>query len=101
MLSPRLLLAFLSSAAVGTTCVSANNNGQGGGGASDYSPLQPLSIYAYGINATFISRGATITHLYVHDRDNNPRDVVLGYDDPADYPKDTATNHTFFGAIVG
>ncbi|GFZ51435.1 hypothetical protein JCM24511_09197 [Saitozyma sp. JCM 24511] len=64
-------------------------------------PLTPHSIYAYGINATFIGYGARLTSLYVHDRDNTPRDVVVGYDDPAQYVKDTATNHTYFGAIVG
>lgn len=94
-----LLLGLLSSVALGSAPAAAIDDGQTG--ACDYDPLQPLSIYAYGINATFIPRGATITHLYVHDRDNYPRDVVVGYDNPADYPRDTATNHTFFGAIVG
>jgi aldose 1-epimerase len=64
-------------------------------------PLTPHTIYAYGINATFIGYGARLTSLYVHDRNNTPRDVVVGYDDPAQYVKDTATNHTYFGAIVG
>ncbi|WVW81130.1 hypothetical protein I302_103121 [Kwoniella bestiolae CBS 10118] len=63
--------------------------------------LQPYTIYAYGINATFIPYGARVTSLYVHDRNNTPRDVVLGYDDPAQYVNDTATNHTYFGPIVG
>jgi len=63
--------------------------------------LTPYTIYAYGINATFIPYGARITSLYVHDRDNTPRQVVLGYDDLTQYPRDTATNHTYFGPIVG
>ncbi|WWC89643.1 uncharacterized protein L201_004568 [Kwoniella dendrophila CBS 6074] len=76
--------------AAASTLVQANNDA-----------LQPYSIYAYGINATFLPYGARLTSLYVHDRNNTPRDVVLGYDDPAQYVKDTATNHTYFGPIVG
>ncbi|OCF71481.1 hypothetical protein I204_07539 [Kwoniella mangroviensis CBS 8886] len=63
--------------------------------------LQPYSIHAYGINATFIPYGARVTSLYVHDKNNTPRDVVVGYDDPAQYVEDTATNHTYFGSVVG
>lgn len=106
---PALFAVLLSYLAFRSPVALANNNGGGAstgnaGGApvaGPYDPLQPLTIYAYGINATFIPRGATITHLYVHDRQNVPRDVIVGYDDPADYPKDTATSHTYFGAIVG
>ncbi|KAF3491447.1 aldose 1-epimerase [Arthroderma uncinatum] len=29
------------------------------------------------------------------------QDVIVGYDDPKDYVKDTLTNHTYFGCIVG
>ncbi|WRT65286.1 uncharacterized protein IL334_002229 [Kwoniella shivajii] len=69
--------------------------------SADNDALQKYSIYAYGINATFIPYGARLTNLYVHDKNNSPRDVVLGYNDPAQYVKDTATNHTYFGPIVG
>lgn len=64
-------------------------------------PLEKHTIYAYGINATFIGYGARITNLWVHDRNNQPRDIIVGYDDPARYIQDTATNHTYFGGIVG
>jgi hypothetical protein len=67
--------------------------------ASD--PLQPLTISAPGINATFIGYGATLTHLFVNDRDGQPRDVAVGYDTPAEYVRDTETKHTYFGAVVG
>ena len=33
------------------------------------------------ITAKFVSFGATMTELWVRDRDGNARDVVLGYDD--------------------
>lgn len=35
--------------------------------------LNPLTIYAYGINATFIGYGARLTSLFVHDKNNDPR----------------------------
>ncbi|KAJ2912594.1 hypothetical protein MD484_g7817, partial [Candolleomyces efflorescens] len=34
------------------------------------------------ITAKFVSIGATLTELWVKDKDGTPRDVVLGYDDP-------------------
>ncbi|WWC69064.1 uncharacterized protein I206_103000 [Kwoniella pini CBS 10737] len=86
----KLLSSLLTVFATGATLALANNDA-----------LQPYTIYAYGINATFIPYGARLTSLYVHDKNNTPRDVVVGYDDPAQYVKDTATNHTYFGAIVG
>ena len=64
-------------------------------------PFQTYTIYAYGINATFIGYGARLTSLFIHDKNNDPRDVVVGYDDPHQYLIDTETNRTFFGAIVG
>lgn len=64
-------------------------------------PLTPVTISADGINATFIGYGARLTHLYVNDKNNVPRDVVVGYDNPYQYVIDTATNHTYFGAVVG
>ncbi|ORY26252.1 aldose 1-epimerase [Naematelia encephala] len=63
--------------------------------------IKPLTISAQGINATFIGHGARLTHLFVNDRDEKPRDVVVGYDDPAQYLIDTATSRTFYGSIVG
>ena len=33
------------------------------------------------ITAKFVSFGATLTELWVKDRDGNTRDIVLGYDD--------------------
>ncbi|GFZ47463.1 hypothetical protein JCM24511_05207 [Saitozyma sp. JCM 24511] len=68
---------------------------------SSSDPLQPLTISAPGINATFIGYGATLTHLFVNDREGLPRDVAVGYDTPAEYVRDTETKHTYFGAVVG
>ena len=35
------------------------------------------------------------------DRSGTAQDIALGYDDPAQYAVDSATNQTFFGPIVG
>lgn len=65
------------------------------------SHFQKYTISAPGINATFIPYGATLTNLYVNDKNGNPQDIVLGYDNAEDYLKDTQTVHTDYGKIVG
>ena len=69
--------------------------------SSDASVFTKYSIFAPGINASFIPYGATLTNLFVPDKDGNPQDVVLGYDTGTAYLHDTETNHTYFGAVVG
>ncbi|KAL9602671.1 MAG: hypothetical protein Q9219_001661 [cf. Caloplaca sp. 3 TL-2023] len=69
--------------------------------AQSSDPLQKYTILAPGINATFIPYGARLTNLYVNDRNGNPQDVVLGFDNAADYVRDDQANHTYFGPIVG
>lgn len=66
-----------------------------------FSPFTKYTISAPGINASFISYGARLTNLFVNDKNSNPQDVVLGYDDESQYLKDTETVHTYFGPIVG
>jgi aldose 1-epimerase len=58
-------------------------------------------ISAPGINASFIPYGARLTNLLVNDKNGEPQDVVLGYDDGTQYLNDTETVHTYFGPIVG
>ncbi len=68
------------------------------------SPVNPFAVYtltAENITAKFIPYGARITSLLVQDRDGNYQDVVTGYDDTTQYLRDTETNHTYFGPIVG
>ncbi|KAL8940263.1 MAG: hypothetical protein Q9211_002361 [Gyalolechia sp. 1 TL-2023] len=69
--------------------------------AQSSDPLQKYTISASGINATFISYGARLTNLYVNDRNGNPQDVVLGFDNAEDYIRDDETTHTYLGPIVG
>ena len=60
--------------------------------------LKKFTISADGINASYIGYGATLTNLYVKDKDGKFQDVVLGYDDGAGYINDTNNEHTYFGA---
>ena len=41
--------------------------------------------------------GATMVSLFAKDRDGAFRDVILGYDDPAEYERQTC----YFGAVIG
>ncbi len=65
------------------------------------SVFEKYTISAPGINASFIPYGARLTNLYVNDRNGNPQDVVLGYDDGTQYLNDTETVHTYLGPVVG
>lgn len=57
------------------------------------------TIQAEGIKAQFIPYSAAITNLFVSDRSNVTRDIVLGYDTAAEYENDP--NHPDYGAIPG
>ncbi|KAL9119129.1 MAG: hypothetical protein Q9187_004317 [Circinaria calcarea] len=65
------------------------------------SPFEKYTISAEGINASFIAYGARLTNLFVRDRNGDPQDVALGYDDATQYLKDSETVHTYYGPIVG
>ena len=49
------------------------------------------------LTAELTDLGATLTKLFVPDRDGKLRDVVLGFEDPQSYIE----SGTFFGAVVG
>lgn len=61
--------------------------------------IKEYTLNADGIKATFIGHGARMTHLYVNDRQGTPRDIVLGYDDPAEYLAETKPS--YLGPVVG
>ena len=83
------------------------SNGGGGGytgvpgagldGSND--GTKEYNLYADGVNATFIGYGARLTHMFVNDRQGTPRDIVVGYDSPAEYVAETKPS--YFGAVVG
>ena len=68
---------------------------------SAQSPFQKYTITAPGISASFIPYGARLTNLIVNDKNGNPQDIALGYDNGTQYLTDTETVHTYFGPIVG
>ena len=72
-----------------------------GQSTSSSSVFTKYTISASGINASFIPYGARITNLFVNDRNGDPQDVVLGYDNGTAYLNDTETVHTYFGPVVG
>lgn len=62
---------------------------------------KPVTCYTMtnrnGVQARFLDYGCILTQLILPDRDGNPTDVVLGYDNLAAYEADTA----YFGALAG
>lgn len=50
-----------------------------------------------GMEADIITLGATVVSLRIAGRDGRVRDVVLGYDTPAEYQ----THTCYFGAVIG
>jgi hypothetical protein len=63
-------------------------------------PFTPISLNASdgSISAAFIPHGATITELWVKDRDGVNRDITLGYDNRTLFADDPG--HPNFGTIV-
>ncbi|KAK0725531.1 galactose mutarotase-like domain-containing protein [Lasiosphaeris hirsuta] len=57
------------------------------------------TISAPGIKAQFIPYGASLTNLFVKDKNGKDIDVVLGYDDAAYYPIDPG--HPVYNSIPG
>lgn len=83
--------------------------GYGSGSSNSSSPFPPFSgnpfqkydLEANGIKASFIPYGARLTNLYVHDKNGDWRDVVLGFDSGERYLQDVETNQTYLGPVVG
>lgn len=51
----------------------------------------------FGIKTSITNYGGIMTTLFVPDRNNNPGDILLGFDNLNDYLKD----HPYFGTLVG
>ena len=63
----------------------------------DGATVQLYTLRFGGLEAQILDLGATIYRLYAPDAKGEMADVVLGFDDPADYIK----SGTFFGTVVG
>ncbi|KAI5920376.1 galactose mutarotase-like domain-containing protein [Camillea tinctor] len=57
------------------------------------------TIESSGVKAQFIAYGATLTNLFVKDKNGEDVDVVLGYDDIEYYPEDPG--HPVYNSIPG
>lgn len=99
--SPVLLLAGALSTISGASALSPRSTNCTIPNGTVPDPLQLYTISANRIKASFVPYGARLTSLLVPDRNGLMQDVAVGYDDPHQYVKDTQTNHTNFGAIVG
>lgn len=64
-------------------------------------PFQKYNLEADGIKACFIPYGARLVDLWVKDKNGEWQDIAVGYDNTREYLKDSETNHTYFGAVVG
>ena len=63
-------------------------------------PFTPISLNASdgSISAAFIPHGATLTELWVKDKNGTARDITLGYDNKTLFADDPG--HPNFGTIV-
>ncbi|KNG85693.1 putative aldose 1-epimerase [Aspergillus nomiae NRRL 13137] len=95
------LKSYLSAALYGLPALALDAAASSTSNSPAVDPFKVYTITAENITAKLIPYGARLTSLLVPDRDGNEQDVVVGYDDPKDYLKDTETDHTFFGAVVG
>jgi aldose 1-epimerase len=57
------------------------------------------TISAEGIRALFIPYGASVTNLFVNDKNGVERDIVLGWDNATYYEEDPL--HPHFGGVPG
>jgi aldose 1-epimerase len=65
----------------------------------DGTVIESYTLYnIHGASATIITYGATLTQLFVPDRNGQLGDVVLGFDKLQSYEGDP---HPFFGATIG
>jgi aldose 1-epimerase len=67
-------------------------------GTIDGEPVIEVSLKnENGMEIRVINWGATVTHIFMPDDDGKRTDIVLGFDDLADYE----TNVPYFGAVCG
>lgn len=76
----------------------ASADAQAFGTLPDGTPVQIITLKnRHGLTAKITEYGAILTELWVPDRKGNPGNVVLGFDNLAQYVK----GHPFFGATTG
>jgi aldose 1-epimerase len=96
-----ILSVLLASSSILTPILAQSSSVSASPSSTSSSPFTLYTLSAENITATFIPYGARLTSLLVPDRSGTDQDVAVGYDDPEQYGRDTATNHTYFGCVVG
>jgi len=79
----------------------AQSSGSGGSNPSATGPDEDGKywIYGKGITASFIPYGASISNLYINDKNGIQRDIVAGFDNASYYGIDK--QHPHFGGVPG
>ena len=95
-----LLAATMAFFPGGAAAMAASIDKDGFGTTAQGAPVERYTLRnAAGMTVRLITYGATVTELWVPDRQGQKSDVVLGFDRLASY-EDTAKN-PYFGATVG
>jgi aldose 1-epimerase len=94
----QMLLLILSLVITGTVMASGTVTSQPFGTTADGIAVEEYTLTnANGMEVKLITYGGTITSIRVPDKDGNMDNVVLGFDNLADYE----TRSPFFGSIIG
>ncbi|MBM7406456.1 MULTISPECIES: aldose epimerase family protein [Sphingomonas] len=92
------LVAAASTALTAGTASAAEVQRSAAGTLKDGTAVEAITLVgANGVSARVLTYGATLQSLIAPDRDGNKADVVLGYDDLADY----VDHPNYFGVTVG
>lgn len=92
------LVAAATTALTAGTASAAEVQRSAAGTLKDGTAVEALTLVgANGVSARVLTYGATLQSLIAPDRDGNKADVVLGYDDLADY----VDHPNYFGVTVG
>lgn len=96
--SIQLMLLALALVITGTAMASGTVTSQPYGTTADGIAVEEYTLTnANGMEVKLITYGGTITSIRVPDKDGNMENVVLGFDNLAEYE----TRSPFFGAIIG
>lgn len=92
------LVAAATTALTAGTATAAEVQRSAAGTLKDGTAVEAITLVgANGVSARVLTYGATLQSLIAPDRDGNKADVVLGYDDLADY----VDHPNYFGVTVG
>ncbi|MCF8234327.1 MAG: galactose mutarotase [Bacteroidales bacterium] len=102
------LFIILLPAVLATACINSSQNRNQmkhklSVGKADFGQVDEQPVYLYtlrnenGIKINITNYGGIVTHLFVPDKNDSLRDIVLGFDSLQPYLE----GHPYFGAIIG